>query len=104
MPHARLPLLLVGLLLLAGSLSLSSCSKGGEQQAGPPPGGPSTPAGTTGSTSSGQTVTIAIVTNGISPFWDPMAVGMERAKAKYGCEASWSGPQSAEIPDQQRMI
>jgi ribose transport system substrate-binding protein len=101
MPCARLRRPLAGLLLLACGLSLASC-KGGDQQASAPPGGG--PASTSAAPSPGQRVTIAIVTNGISPFWDPMGVGMERAKAKYGCEASWSGPQNAQIPDQNRMI
>jgi ribose transport system substrate-binding protein len=89
------------LLLLAGGLSLASCKGGGQSASVPPAGGPAT---TSVAPSPGQKVTIAIITNGISPFWDPMGVGMERAKAKFGCEASWSGPQNAQIPDQKRMI
>jgi ribose transport system substrate-binding protein len=96
-------LILVGLLLLAGGLSLTSC-RGGNQQAGPPPGGPGTPPGGITPTPSGPSVTIQIVTNGISPFWDPMGVGMKRAAEKYHCQAAWSGPQTAAIPDQKRMI
>jgi ribose transport system substrate-binding protein len=98
MLRTRLPLSLSGL-LLAGSVTLVSCTKGSDKQAAaPPPGGP--PAGTT----STQQVTIKIITNGVSPFWDPMQVGMERAAKKYGCEASWSGPANAQIPDQKRMV
>jgi ribose transport system substrate-binding protein len=108
MPRARLPRPLAGLLLLAGALSLSSCHGGGNEQTsappgGAPPGGPA-PASTSAAPTPGQKVTIAIVTNGISPFWDPMGIGMERAAAKFGCQASWSGPQNAEIPDQKRKI
>jgi ribose transport system substrate-binding protein len=33
-----------------------------------------------------------------------MGVGMERAAKEFGCEASWAGPQTAQIPDQKRMI
>jgi ribose transport system substrate-binding protein len=89
------------ILLLAGSLSLASCTKGGDQQAAaPPPGGPGAPAGTT----STEKVKIKIITNGVSPFWEPMGVGMERAAAKYGCDASWQGPQTAQITDQKRMV
>jgi ribose transport system substrate-binding protein len=92
---------LAGAVLLAGSLTLTSCTKGGDQQAAaPPPGGPGAPAGTT----STQKVKIKIITNGVSPFWDPMGVGMERAAAKYGCDASWAGPQTAQITDQKRMV
>jgi ribose transport system substrate-binding protein len=98
MPRHHLPLTLAGL-LLAGGLSLVSCSKGGEQQASaPPPGG--APAGPT----STEKVKIKIITNGVSPFWDPMQVGMNRAGQKYGCETSWSGPANAQIPDQKRMV
>lgn len=49
-------------------------------------------------------VRIAIITNGLSPFWDPMAVGMKRAAEKYGCEASWAGPQTSQIPEQRRLV
>lgn len=93
-------------LLLAGSTTLASC-RGGQEQAGPPPGGPTAPGGPgapAGTTSTGSPVTVQIITNGISPFWDPMAVGMERVAQKYGAKASWAGPQTAAIPDQKRMI
>jgi ribose transport system substrate-binding protein len=106
MPGARWRLPWVGLMLLAGGVSLTSC-KGGDQQAGAPPGGGTPPAGTAAPApggTPGKKVAIAIITNGISPFWDPMGVGMDRAKAKYGCDASWSGPQNAAIPDQKRMV
>jgi ribose transport system substrate-binding protein len=92
---------LTGAMLLAGSLSLTSCTRGGDQQtADRSPGGPGAPAGTT----STDKVTIKIITNGVSPFWDPMAIGMERTAEKYGCEASWSGPPTAQVPDQKRMV
>ena len=54
-------------------------------------------------TSTGD-VTIKIITNGISPFWDPMAVGMERAAKELCCQATWAGPPTAQIPDQKRLI
>src|SRR5437588_12233070 len=100
----RLPgrLSLAGSLLLAGGLTLTSC-KGGNQPAGAPAGTPGTPAGTTSSAPAGQQPTIQIITNGISPFWDPMAAGMNRAAKKFKCQASWAGPQTAAIPDQKRM-
>jgi ribose transport system substrate-binding protein len=91
---------LIGALLLA--VSLTSCTRGGQEQTAAPPGGPATTAG--GAAPSGDRVTIQIITNGVSPFWDPMAVGMKRAAEKYGCEASWAGPQTAQIPDQKRMV
>src|SRR5690348_6552232 len=96
--RTRLPL--AGLLLLAGGLTMASCKGGQQQTAAPPPGGPGAPA----STSSGAPVTIQIITNGISPFWDPMAAGMNRAAKEFNCQASWSGPQNAAIPEQKSMI
>jgi ribose transport system substrate-binding protein len=102
MPRTRMPLPLAGLLWLAASLSLPSCTnKSSEQPAAmPPPQGAGAPAGT----ASTEKVTIKIITNGVSPFWDPMQVGMEKAAAKYGCEASWAGPPNAQIPDQKRLV
>jgi ribose transport system substrate-binding protein len=94
-------LLLLVALLLTGSVALTSCTRGGQEQTAAPPGGP---APTTGAPASGDQVTIQIITNGVSPFWDPMAVGMDRAAAKFGCQASWAGPQTAQIPDQKRMV
>src|SRR5205807_8841210 len=93
-----------GLLLLAGGLSLASCRSTNQPAASPPPGGPTAPGGTASSTPSGTPVTIQIITNGISPCWAPMKPGMNRAAAKYTCQASWAGPASAQIPDQKRMI
>lgn len=49
-------------------------------------------------------VNIQIVTNGISPFWDPMAVGMENAKKEVGCDANWQGPRDSTVLDQKRMV
>lgn len=92
------------LLLLAGALFLASCKGGQQQPAAPPPGGPGAPASTSSSSPAGTAVTIQIITNGISPFWDPMKTGMNRAAVKYQCQASWAGPASAQIPDQKRMI
>jgi ribose transport system substrate-binding protein len=101
MHRTRFRPLLAGLLLLAGSLSLTSCTRGGDQQSAAPP--TRTPGGPAGTTST-EKVRIKIITNGISPFWDPMAVGMDRAKKQFGCEAEWSGPSTAQIPEQKRMV
>jgi ribose transport system substrate-binding protein len=49
-------------------------------------------------------ITIQIVTNGISPFWDPMAVGMQKAADEVGCKADWSGPQNSEVGAQRQMV
>jgi len=49
-------------------------------------------------------ITIQIVTNGISPFWDPMAAGMEKAKKEVGCKATWVGPQNSEVGAQKQLV
>lgn len=49
-------------------------------------------------------ISIQIITNGISPFWDPMAVGMRRAAAKLGCQADWAGPQNSEVGAQKQLV
>jgi ribose transport system substrate-binding protein len=102
--HTRHRLLLASTFLLVASLSLTSCKGGGQQAAPPPPGGPGAPGGTVITPPSGTGVTIQIITNGISPFWDPMKTGMNRAATQFKCQASWAGPASAQIPDQKRMI
>jgi ribose transport system substrate-binding protein len=85
----------VALLALLAPLS---CSK----SESPPPS--STIPANSPAASAGQRVTIQIVTNGLSPFWDPMAAGMRRAAEKYGCEADWQGPSTAQIPEQRQLI
>jgi ribose transport system substrate-binding protein len=50
------------------------------------------------------TVNVQIVTNGISPFWDPMAVGMKKAASEVGCDAAWSGPRDSTVVEQKRMV
>lgn len=49
-------------------------------------------------------VVIQIVTNGISPFWDPMAIGMQKTAAELGCKADWSGPRDATVAEQKQMV
>jgi ribose transport system substrate-binding protein len=49
-------------------------------------------------------ITIQIVTNGISPFWDPMEAGMKKAAAELGCKAAWSGPANSEVGAQKQMV
>lgn len=49
-------------------------------------------------------ISIQIVTNGISPFWDPMAAGMKKAAAELGCKADWSGPANSEVGAQKQMV
>jgi len=49
-------------------------------------------------------IKIAIITNAIAPFWNPMIVGMERAAKEYDVEANWKGPQNAQVAEQKRLI
>jgi ribose transport system substrate-binding protein len=84
---------------LLALLAPLSCSK----SPAPPPPLPGAP-GSGGPMATGQRVTIQIVTNGLSPFWDPMAAGMRRAAEKYGCDAEWQGPSTAQIPEQRQLI
>ena len=49
-------------------------------------------------------IVIQIITNGISPFWDPMAAGMDKAKKELGCEAAWAGPQNSEVGAQKQLV
>src|SRR5262245_10191830 len=97
-PSFRSVLRLPGLVVAAAALLVSCSPKEPENQGGLPPGTPGAPG-----TGGGKRLSIQIVTNGISPFWDPMAAGMERTAAKLGCQANWKGPQTAQIADQKRM-
>ncbi len=49
-------------------------------------------------------ITIRIITNGISPFWDSMRVGMERTAQELGCTANWAAPDPAQIVQQRRRL
>lgn len=49
-------------------------------------------------------ISIQIVTNGISPFWDPMGAGMRKAAEELGCKAEWSGPSNSEVGAQKQMV
>ncbi len=51
-----------------------------------------------------STIEVAIVTNAVAPFWDPMKVGMERAAEELGCRASWQGPAHAQVSEQKRLL
>ena len=74
-----------------------------------PDGGGSTPANSAASLfqaprKADGDVFIQIVTNGISPFWNPMAVGMQKAAGELGCKAEWSGPRDATVAEQKQMV
>jgi ribose transport system substrate-binding protein len=47
---------------------------------------------------------IKIITNAVAPFWDPMAVGMNKAAKDMGVTATWAGPQSGAVPEQRRLL
>ncbi len=58
---------------------------------------------TTEGTSSEKRVRIVLITNGTSPFWDPMEVGMRKAAEELGCEAISRRP-TTDSPAVQRQI
>ncbi|HIE52133.1 MAG TPA: ABC transporter substrate-binding protein [Armatimonadetes bacterium] len=89
----------LGMLLLGGMGILTGCPK--KQLPSAPTGAEET---TAPPTEPGQKIRLRIVTNGLSPFWDPMAVGMERAAKKYGVEAEWAGPPDSQVATQRRII
>ncbi len=105
-------------LVLMQAVFLSSCSTQGADAPAPSmPGDSATHTATTGGGAPSSdspfekprkesgSVSIQIVTNGISPFWDPMAIGMEKAaKELDGCSAQWTGPQNSEVGEQKKMI
>lgn len=112
-PRFRRPWALAALLPLA--LCLVSCTteapSSGGQTGGTTTNTTSTSAGGDSAASMFESprkpegpVRIQIVTNGISPFWDPMAAGMKKAAAEFNCEAEWSGPRDATVTEQKRMV
>jgi ribose transport system substrate-binding protein len=81
----------------------------------PAPSGGNAPSGGGGSSSAATAkfeqprkasgdIKIQIITNGISPFWDPMAVGMKKAAEENGCQAEWAGPQNSEVGAQKQLV
>ena len=76
------------ILLLALLVSLTSCSNQPQKI----------------SETQSKRVKIAIITNAIAPFWNPMIVGMERAAKEYNVDASWKGPQNGQVAEQKRLI
>jgi ribose transport system substrate-binding protein len=45
-----------------------------------------------------------LITNGHSPFWDPMEVGLRKAAQEVGADASWDGPMNATVADQKSLV
>lgn len=105
-------------LALAGTLAASGCSSRAPEEssaaAGASGNAPLQPAsGYTAETARAAfdqprkpegEIAIQIVTNGISPFWTPMGVGMEHAAKELGCKAEWTGPRDATVAEQKRMV
>ncbi|GBC96097.1 Ribose import binding protein RbsB [bacterium HR16] len=58
---------------------------------------------TTQAPSGEKKVRIVLITNGNSPFWDPMEVGMKKAAEELGCEATSRRP-TTDSPALQRQI
>lgn len=113
----RRPFLLAATVLPL-SLLLASCSTEAPSSNGASSGGSgSSTTNTPSASSSGPAtdlftsprkaegeISIQIVTNGISPFWDPMAAGMKKAAEELGCRADWSGPANSEVGAQKQMV
>lgn len=78
-------------LLIAAALWLVGCAK------------KQTATTTTQTPSGAKKVRIVLITNGNSPFWDPMEVGMRRAANDLGCEAVSRRP-TTDSPALQRQI
>jgi ribose transport system substrate-binding protein len=50
-------------------------------------------------------VTIQIITNGVSPFWDPMVIGMKKTSGELaGCKADWAAPTPPEVGQQKQQV
>jgi ribose transport system substrate-binding protein len=45
-----------------------------------------------------------IISNAITPFWDPMKVGMERQAKEMGVAATWAGPSKSDVGQQRRLL
>jgi ribose transport system substrate-binding protein len=91
----------VGVSAVLACLALASCKgeegSGGASGAGPAGKSPtSVPGGSTAAfdkpLKADGPISVQIITNGISPFWDSMGKGMDAMKAEIGCDAKWSGP------------
>ncbi|MCA1595683.1 MAG: sugar-binding protein, partial [Chloroflexi bacterium] len=61
-------------------------------------------AGAKAGTGSTSDVKIELITNGLSPFWDPMEKGMKDAAAKYNVSANWVGPPNSQLVEQKTEL
>lgn len=106
------PIALLGVATLCATLVLSilGCPPGQDTAPGVPtplPTRPDAPMPTQPAAKSNVdpgTIEIAIVTNAVAPFWEPMTVGMEKAREELGCKASWQGPPKAQVSEQKRIL
>ncbi len=49
-------------------------------------------------------IKLKLITNGISPFWDPMGKGMDAMRAELGIESSWQGPNPSDNNTQKQVF
>lgn len=49
-------------------------------------------------------ITLQVLTNGMSPFWDAMGKGLEQEKAALKIEATWKGPDPADNSTQKQFF
>jgi len=101
-------------LLCAAALCLTATScKEEKPPTGPPPGVSTRPPGglPTGEAVAFETprkadgeITIKVITNGISPFWDAMGRGLEAVKREIDCQAGWSAPSPADNNAQKKVF
>ncbi len=90
----------LGASLLA--LLLAGCSNTNNQTTPNSPNGgqQKTPPVTAG----GGSAKFKIITNGISPFWESMGMGLKAAKEELKVDADWVGPQPAENNAQVKLL
>jgi ribose transport system substrate-binding protein len=99
---ARRPL--AALFAVAACFTLSSCKDQETGGKGSPAPSPGQAPGATVDTSAFDKplhadgpVKVAIITNGVSPFWDSMRKGLEEIKPTLeGCDANWLAPEKAD--------
>lgn len=101
MPSSLLPRLCVAALAAALLCTLVSCGTSPNRTAdrGSPPAPPEA-----ARTAGGRKPRIILITNGHSPFFKPMEVGLKVAAREEDVDAAWDGPQNATVADQKSLI
>lgn len=93
--------------VISGCKGPEDASKGGTPSSGSPissAGGAEASAAFDAPRKADGEITIKIVTNGVSPFWDPMVQGMEAMSKELGCAATWQAPQPTDNNTQKRVF